>query len=184
MADLPDACRSDRRVDGRAELDRSLGKPAIVLTSAREDVARDAGRRRRRLLQSPGSSCWRARRASGPEVGLALLGERAHALLLVLGREEGREEDRLVGEPGAEVALQRAVGGVLRRRERDRALLRQRGGRLQRAGRAARRRVDRADEPDPERLRRVDRAAGQDQVLRERRRRLRGRGAACRPSPG
>src|SRR5581483_1122649 len=102
------------------------------------------------------------------ELRLALLRERPHALPLILGGEERREEDRLVGEAGAEVALQRAVRRVLRRRERDGRALRERGGRLEHTVEELGRRIDGGDEPDPQRLGGVDRPPGKDQVLGER----------------
>src|SRR5581483_4927713 len=78
-------------------------------------------------------------------------------------------QDRLVREHGAEVALERAVRRVLRRREGDAALRRQAGRRLEHTVEQLLRRVDGADQPDPQRLLGVDGAAGEDQVLRQRR---------------
>src|SRR5205807_3730490 len=87
------------------------------------------GRRRTVALRSGGAQGGDALAAL--EAGLALVDERAHAFLLVLGREERGEQDRLVGQARAEVALERTVGGVLRGRQRDRALRRQAGRRLE-----------------------------------------------------
>ena len=93
------------------------------------------------------------------ELGLALLGERGEALLRVLAREQVAELLRLALErAGRELssrfASASATGSSRRASRRPRALLEHRIG-------------DRVDEADPQRLLRVDQAAGEDQLLRD-----------------
>ena len=103
---------------GRASL--RAGKTAIVLTqpakTSLETQAADDG---------VFSVARIVARLATLEDRLALLGKGAHAFLLVLGREQRSEEDRLVRKAGGEVALEGPVRRVLRGRERNRGFLRQ-----------------------------------------------------------
>lgn len=97
----------------------------------------------------------------------ALLHERIEPLLRILGREENREEVDLLGEVCAEVAMQGAVRRLLRIGERYGALLGEFLGEFERPCKQLSGLEERGDETVPQCLLRVDRPAGQDQLLRE-----------------
>src|SRR5207244_9093705 len=81
--------------------------------------------------------------------------------------EELTERRRLLVERGRELALERTVRGLLRGRERERRLRRERARELERLRQQLVRWEDGADETAAERLVGVERTAGQDQLLRD-----------------
>src|SRR6266511_800377 len=115
------------------------------------------------------------------EAGLALLDERGHALLRVLGREEVAEAIGLEQQVLDVVALKSVIESDLRGGERERALRGDRARRLQRLRQQLSRLEDRVHEPDAERFVRSDDAAGEDQILR--RAEPADPGKALRPAP-
>src|SRR5207247_1742838 len=125
-------------------------------------AAREAHRRPR----GAGANARETGLATG-ESRLALLDESGHALLLVLGREEHGEEGRLLVEARLVRALEGKVDGLLRVRERERALRRQSLRHLEHLLPQLAVLIDGVHEPAPLRLLGADEAAGQDQLLRE-----------------
>src|SRR5262245_54692371 len=103
--------------------------------------------------------------ASG-ELRLALFGEGRDALLRVLSRGQPAERVRLADEVLHMVALEHVVDSDLRSGEGQRALRSERRGHLTDAPHPPPRLVNRANETDPQRLAGVDRAPGENQVLR------------------
>src|SRR5262249_10229066 len=123
---------------------------------------RTARRRRRGGAVRSG----RRPRASAPdEARLALLDEGGQALLRVLAREEPAEVRALATQVLLVSALERGIDRLLRCRKRHGAL----GGKeprgLERPLHQLARLVDRVDEAEAERLRGVDGAPAEDQIL-------------------
>src|SRR5262245_1420712 len=100
------------------------------------------------------------------ELGLALLDERAHALLLVLGREERVEEPALEEDPFRERHLVGAVHRLLRHHHRWRRVLADRGRGGERLVEERRRGHYPRHEPHPLGFLRIHHAAGEDHVHR------------------
>ena len=118
------------------------------------------------------------------EAGLALLEEGGHPLACVRRREEGGELVALVLEVRRVVARERLVQRLLRAGERDRALRREERGALRDEARRSSGAQSACTSSWSYASCGAQRAAGEDELLRDAEPRERARAAACRPSRG